>query len=187
MELSDADKRELLRLARESVRVAVLGKELPEFTTPREALRQPCGAFVTLLEGGQLRGCIGYTEAVKPLAQVVSEVAGKSAVDDPRFPPVALEEMDKIDLEISVLSPMERISDPSVIVVGKHGLLLENGYFRGLLLPQVAVEYRWDREAFLENTARKAGLPASAWKDPNTTLYAFTAEIIRERDFKEAE
>jgi AmmeMemoRadiSam system protein A len=185
VELNDAERRELLQIARESVRRAVLGEELPEPTTSSQRLLQFRGAFVTLLKDGQLRGCIGYTEAVKPLIQVVSEVAAKSAVDDPRFPPVDPEELDEIELEISVLSSMTKISDPNEIQVGKHGLLLENGYFRGLLLPQVAVEYHWDRNAFLENTARKAGLPPSAWKDPNTTLYTFSAEIIHERDYLE--
>jgi uncharacterized protein (TIGR00296 family) len=119
---------------------------------------------------------------VKPLAEVVSEVAAKAALDDPRFPPVSEEELTQIHLDISVLSPLERVLDVEKIEVGKHGLLLENGYFRGLLLPQVAVEYHWDRETFLQNTARKAGLPLDAWKDENTNLYSFTAEVFSEEE-----
>ena len=184
MRLSDADRREILRLARESVHRTVLGKEMPKPISTSAVLQEPCGAFVTLIERGQLRGCIGYTEAVRPLAEVVCEVAAKAAVDDPRFSPVGEEELMDIELEISVLSPLEKISSPEKIEVGKHGILLENGYFRGLLLPQVAVEYNWDREAFLENTARKAGLHPDAWKDSNSAIYTFTAEIVRERDFK---
>jgi AmmeMemoRadiSam system protein A len=184
MRLSDDEKRELLRIARKSVESVVRGHEVPIPKTGSQVLQQPCGAFVTITEHGHLRGCIGYTEAVKPLAEVVSEVAAKAALDDPRFPPVSEDELSKIQLDISVLSPLERVSQVEEVEVGKHGLLLENGYFRGLLLPQVAVEYNWDREAFLENTARKAGLPSDAWKDKNTILYRFTAVVFSEEQLK---
>ena len=186
MDLSDEDKRELLRVARRSIECAVRGEGIPIPETSSHVLQEPRGAFVTITEHGQLRGCIGYTEVVKPLAEVVSEVAAKAALDDPRFPPVSESELDEIELDISALSPLERISKVDDIEVGKHGLLLENGYFRGLLLPQVATEYRWDRETFLQNTARKAGLPLDAWKDKNTILYTFTADVFSERDFKSA-
>jgi AmmeMemoRadiSam system protein A len=184
MHLSDDEKRELLRIARKSVESVVRGHGLPIPRTASQALQEPCGAFVTITERGQLRGCIGYTEVVKPLAEVVSEVAAKAALDDPRFPPVSEDELGEIQLEISVLSPLERVSEVEKIEVGKHGLLLENGYFRGLLLPQVAVEYNWDRETFLQNTARKASLPSDAWKDKNTILYRFTAEVFSEEELK---
>ncbi len=184
MHLGDEEKRELLRIARKSIESIVRGQtiRLPEISS--SGLREPRGAFVTLSEHGQLRGCIGYTEAVKPLAEVVSEVAAKAAVDDPRFPPVSEDELSEIELDISVLSPLERISDLERIEVGTHGLLLENGYFRGLLLPQVATEYHWDRETFLENLARKAGLPPHGWKDKNSVLFTFTADVFSEREFK---
>jgi AmmeMemoRadiSam system protein A len=184
MHLSDDDKRELLRIARRSIERAVRGHGAAAAKTTSQVLQEPCGAFVTITERGQLRGCIGYTEVAIPLAEVVSEVAVKAALDDPRFPPVSEDELAEIHLDISVLSPLEKVSDVEKIEVGKHGLLLEHGYFRGLLLPQVATEYDWDREAFLQNTARKAGLPSDAWKDKNTTLYSFTAEVFSEEDLK---
>jgi AmmeMemoRadiSam system protein A len=184
MPLSDDEKRELLGIARRSVESVVRGHGVPITRTTSQVLQQPCGAFVTITELGQLRGCIGYTEVARPLAEVVSEVAAKAALDDPRFPPVSEDELEEIQLDISVLSPLEKVSEVEKIEVGKHGLLLEHGYFRGLLLPQVAVEYNWDRETFLQNTARKAGLPSDAWKDKNTSLYSFTAEVFSEKELK---
>jgi AmmeMemoRadiSam system protein A len=184
MELSDEDKRELLRIARRSIECTVRGLPLPVPNPTSDALRETRGAFVTLTEHGHLRGCIGYTEAMKPLADVVNEVAAKAAVEDPRFPPVSEEELNEIELDVSVLSPLQKVSDISTIEVGRHGLLLELGYFRGLLLPQVAVEYKWDREAFLENTSRKAGLPPDAWKERDAILYSFTAEVFSEKELK---
>lgn len=183
MHLSDDDRRELLRLARRSIEQVVLGHERTKPEPASEALQEPSGAFVTLSEEGQLRGCIGFTEAVRPLSEVVCEVAAKAAIDDPRFPPVSKGELDKIEVEVSVLSPLEKVSGIEGIEVGKHGILLEIGYFRGLLLPQVAIEHHWDRETFLENTARKAGLQPDAWKSRDSVIYTFTADVIRERDF----
>jgi AmmeMemoRadiSam system protein A len=184
MHLSDGDKRELLRIARRSIESVVRGRGVPIPKTTSQVFQEPCGAFVTITERGQLRGCIGYTEVAKPLAEVVSEVAAKAALDDPRFPPVSEDELEQISIDISVLSPLEKVSDLEKIEVGKHGLLLEHGYFRGLLLPQVALEYKWDRETFLQNTARKAGLPSDAWKDKNTTLFSFTAEVFSEEELR---
>ncbi len=184
MRLSKEDKKQLLQIARKSIEHAVHGQSLPEPEATSEALLKPCGAFVTLTQGKELRGCIGYTEAHKPLAETVREVAAKAALEDPRFPSLTKEELQQIDIEVSVLSPMKKIKDVNEIEPGKHGLMLVNGYFRGLLLPQVAAEYHWDRETFLEYTARKAGLPPEAWKDKNTTIYAFTAEIFGEKELK---
>ena len=144
-------------------------------------LDQPRGAFVTLHALGDLRGCIGYVESALPLARVVEEVAEKAAFEDPRFPPLTPEEYPAVEVEISVLSPLRQIASPVEVVVGSHGLLLEHGWHRGLLLPQVATEYGWDRTVFLENVARKAGLPATAWKDPSARIFIFTADIIREK------
>jgi AmmeMemoRadiSam system protein A len=145
------------------------------------ALDEPRGAFVTLHTLGDLRGCIGYVESALPLSRVVEEVAEKAAFEDPRFPPLTPEEYPAVEVEISVLSPLHQISSPEEIAVGSHGLLLEQGWHRGLLLPQVATEYGWDRMVFLENVARKAGLPAVAWKDPSTRIFIFAADIIREK------
>jgi len=154
----------------------------PELPVPEMAvLNEPRGAFVTLHALGDLRGCIGYVESALPLARVVEEVAEKAAFEDPRFPPLTPEEYPAVEVEISVLSPLRQIGSPGEIVVGSHGLLLEHGWHRGLLLPQVATEQGWDRTVFLENVARKAGLPATAWKDPSARIFIFTADIIREK------
>lgn len=180
MDLTDQDKQSLLHIARMSIERAVRGQDLPDVSATSETLKQPSGAFVTLSKQGELRGCIGYTDAHKPLAETVSEVAVKAALEDPRFAPVTDDELDDVVVEVSVLSPLQKISHIDEVEVGKHGLVVERGYCRGLLLPQVAEEYHWDREAFLKYTARKAGLPADAWKDAETVIYIFTAEIFRE-------
>lgn len=182
MGLTDVHKRTLLHIARMSIEHAVKGQQVPELGELAEVLRQPIGAFVTLNKRGELRGCIGYTEAHKQLAETVSEVALKAALEDPRFVPVTEQELDDVIVEISVLSPLRKISRIEEIEVGRHGLVLEKEYCRGLLLPQVAQENQWDREAFLNFTARKAGLPADAWKEAETCIYVFTAEIFREED-----
>lgn len=178
--LSDESKRVLLRIAREAIGGALGCRSGAETPTKDASLLTPCGAFVTLRIEGQLRGCIGYIESVLPLAEVVAEVAVKAALEDPRFPPLTRREFDNISIEISVLSPMERISDIEEIQVGVHGLLLELGSRRGLLLPQVATEYHWDRMTFLNSTARKAGLPENAWRSPDARIFRFSAEIVEE-------
>lgn len=150
-------------------------------TSGMAVLDEPRGAFVTLHAHGDLRGCIGYIESAMPLSRVVEEVAEKAAFEDPRFPPLTPGEYPVVQVEISVLSPLRQIVSPEEIVVGSHGLLLEHGWHRGLLLPQVATEYGWDRTIFLENVARKAGLPATAWKEPSARIFIFTADIIREQ------
>jgi hypothetical protein len=140
---------------------------------------------VTIREGGELRGCIGYIESPYPLARVVAEVAAKAATEDPRFLPLTQSDLARVTLEVSVLSPLRQIADVSEIQVGTHGLLLELGRYRGLLLPQVATEYGWDRETFLASTAKKAGLPGNAWKDPEARISVFSAEIISEQQENE--
>ena len=145
-----------------------------------ESLGRPGGAFVTVRRRGELRGCIGYIESSLPLTAVVAEVAEKAAFHDPRFPPLTAREAEEMVLEVSVLSPLTAVSSPEEIHVGQHGLVIEQGMTRGLLLPQVAVEYGWTREQLLEHTARKAGLPKDAWQDPSTALFVFTAEVVQE-------
>jgi AmmeMemoRadiSam system protein A len=174
------EKRELVAIARRAIGDALHGRS-PAVRVPTAGnLARPGGAFVTLRIDGNLRGCIGYIQAPIPLAEVVAEVSEKAALEDPRFSPLSLQEYEHVAIEVSVLSPLQRISDVDEIVVGKHGLLLELRHARGLLLPQVADEYGWDRETFLDNTARKAGLPRNAWKDPDAAIYVFTAEIVQE-------
>ncbi len=179
-------KRELLGIARSSI-AAALQQRPTRSTTPRESetsreLLQPSGAFVTIRINGDLRGCIGYMEPVLPLAEVVAEVAVKAALDDPRFPPLTREEFDRADLEISVLSQLRRVHAIEEVIVGTHGLMLEMGFGKGVLLPQVATEYGWNAEEFLEAVSRKSGLHKLAWKEPDARISVFTAEVIDEKE-----
>ena len=177
--LSPEEKCILLRTAREAIR-ARLACEIPSFPAPTPRLQGRCGAFVTLYRQGALRGCIGYVQPFKPLVETVREVAQSAAFADPRFPAVCRDELARLRIEISVLSPLRRETDPACIRVGSHGLLLRQGYRSGLLLPQVAVEYGWDRETFLDQTCRKAGLPAGAWRQEATTIETFSAVVFGE-------
>ncbi len=176
-EYSTDERRWLLRLAHLSIRAAVTGKTLiiPEATAH---LKEPRGAFVTLHENRQLRGCIGMIAAIAALDETVRRMAQAAALEDSRFQPVRADELDSLQLEISVLSPMFEIA-PENVVVGRHGLMISYGQQRGLLLPQVPVEWGWDRETFLAQTCRKAGLPMDQWKR-GAKLEAFTAEVFAE-------
>jgi AmmeMemoRadiSam system protein A len=135
-----------------------------------------------LKKSGQLRGCIGYIKAYKPLGETVQEMAIAAAFNDPRFPSLKSDELQQLTFEISVLSPFKRIKDVNEIEVGKHGLYIVRGYNSGLLLPQVAIEYKWDRETFLKETCHKAGLPLQAWMDEETEIYIFSAEYFGDTD-----
>jgi AmmeMemoRadiSam system protein A len=132
-------------------------------------------AFVTITREGELRGCIGYMNPIKPLAEAVAYCAASAATADPRFPPVIAEELPHLRLEISVLSPLRVIEDPALVQVGIHGLFISQGGRHGLLLPQVATEFGWDRETFLRQTCLKAGLPADAWKH-GAEIQVFTVD-----------
>jgi AmmeMemoRadiSam system protein A len=178
LQLTDAEKHRLLELARTALEEAVRFGRMSEVAEPAEALRTPCGAFVTLYKGRRLRGCIGHIEAFRPLYLTVRECARAAALDDPRFDPVTPAELPALRLEISILSPMLDVAPPQV-EVGRHGLLISRGAQRGLLLPQVAVEWNWDREQFLEETCLKAGLPADAWRH-GARIQAFTAQVLKE-------
>ncbi len=138
------------------------------------------GAFVTIEIDHRLRGCVGYIQSNEPLFDTVSKAAISAAMHDSRFSPLTKTELEHIELEISVLSPMSKVDDPGRIVPGEHGLMIESGYHHGLLLPQVATEYGWDRETFLEQTCVKAGLPKNAWERPESVIYAFTALVFNE-------
>ncbi len=185
MNLTDEEKLELLRIARQSITSVVNGRELPEVEPKTENLKTPCGAFVTITINDNLRGCIGYVEPIKSLAETVNEVAAKSALEDPRFPPVEPNEVDKLEIEISVLSTLELVKSVDEIKVGEHGIMIKRGWRRGLLLPQVAIEHNLTREEFLEHTCLKAGLYPDCWKEKGTEIYIFTAIIFKESDFKQ--
>jgi AmmeMemoRadiSam system protein B/AmmeMemoRadiSam system protein A len=177
--LQEEDKAELLSLAHASVECAVReNRAYQPAPTASPSLNQERGAFVTLHKAGQLRGCIGYTSVRKPLFQTVRDTAALAALRDPRFAPVTAAELSALDFEISVLSPLHHLLDPERIEVGRHGLLIKRGVHEGLLLPQVPVEQGWDRETFLAHTCQKAGLPADSWKDQDTDIFSFTAEVF---------
>jgi AmmeMemoRadiSam system protein A len=176
--LNEAEQSDLLRWARQALEEAVLHGRLSEIPVPSGPASEPCGAFVTLHKGGRLRGCIGYVEAHKPLFTTVRECAVAAGLRDPRFEPVTSKELSSLRLEISVLSPLADIA-PEQIEVGRHGLLISRGGQRGLLLPQVAVEWKWNRERFLAETCMKAGLPSDAWRY-GARIQAFTAQVFEE-------
>jgi AmmeMemoRadiSam system protein B/AmmeMemoRadiSam system protein A len=179
--LSDPEKSELLALARKSVEHAVTEKTAYEpAASADDALNQERGAFVTLKESGALRGCIGYTSAIKPLYLTVRDTATYAALQDPRFKPVSTSELTLLNYEISVLSPLRRVMDIQQIKIGQHGLLMKNGNSEGLLLPQVPVEEKWDRQKFLEETCAKAGMNFDCWKDEDTDIFSFTAVVFGE-------
>ena len=168
----------LLEVVKETIS-AKLNKREPVFEkNPSPVLKEKRGIFVTLKRDGRLRGCIGQLQPTGELFDVVREMARAAAFEDPRFQPVTLPEFDQLEVEISVLTPPKRIENPESVVVGTHGLFLKSGYRSGVLLPQVAVEQNWDRVQFLDATCRKAGLPKGCWKDNNTEIYIFRAQVF---------
>ena len=184
MIITEEDKRLLLSLARNSiaVRLATGERENDPIPLPTASLSIHCGAFVSLYVEGKLRGCIGHIRGEKPLVKTVAEMATAAAFHDPRFPPVTTAELEKLEYEISVLTPLRRISDVAEIKVGTHGIYMKSDSCAGLLLPQVATEWGWDRKTFLERTCIKAGLPEDAWKDEKTEIYIFSADVFSPED-----
>ena len=181
--LTSSEKRQLLEIARRSVESAVKEDKAHELPANLPAsLMKDRGAFVTLKENGELRGCIGYTVAMQPLAETVRDVAAFAALRDTRFRPVTASELPQLKYEVSVLSPLRRVSDVNQIKIGEHGLMIVKGRTRGLLLPQVAPEQHWDRNTLLDETAMKAGLPAKAWRDKDADLFLFTAVVFGETE-----
>jgi uncharacterized protein len=171
------ERRKLLSLARRAIAAHLAGHELRPPEKP-EAFRRKAGAFVTLkTKEGELRGCIGFIEPLYPLAETVARAAVAAASGDPRFPPVSEAELGQLEVDISVLGPTQPI-DPNDVRVGTHGLVIQRGGRRGLLLPQVPVEHGWDAERFLDHTCLKAGLPSGAWKEKGTQVLAFEAEVL---------
>ncbi len=180
------EQKELVDIASKSIRRTVRGEAAGR--PPRSksfdsesALSQPAGAFVSLYKKGELRGCLGVIVSETSLAETVSQLAGRSATEDPRFSPVTEDELNDIQVEISVLSPLREISAIDEIQIGKHGIFISAGMYRGLLLPQVAVKHHWSVNRFLEETCVKAGLPRDQWKHAETNIYIFSAEIIEQK------
>ena len=182
--LTREEKEYLMQIAKEAVYNRIRGKSYTPPPPPTEKLARPSGVFVTLKNRGVLRGCIGYVIPIKPLYIATAEVAGEAAVNDPRFSPVRPEEFDDLEFEISVLTPLEKVEDINEIEVGKHGLLIRAGYYQGVLLPQVPVEYGWDRYEFLDNTCLKAGLSPGCWKEPGVEIYKFSAYVFTDKDLR---
>ena len=184
-QLSAAEKRELLGLARRSVESAVIEhKPAPYQLAGSDQFTRQRGAFVTLRKHGDLRGCIGFTSPIKPLPLVVREVAAYAALEDRRFRPVTKAELPELEYEVSVLSPLRHVLDVKQIEVGRHGLVMLQGRREGLLLPQVAPEQGWGRDEFLRQTCIKAGLPPEAWRDHATDIFSFTALVFSDKDLK---
>jgi len=186
VELSKEQRVRLLRLARSVIEARLENSTVPvpdmggEFSEP--VFLERCGAFVTIHRKGRLRGCIGYIQGLKNIPDTIVDMAQSSAFRDPRFAPLRKEEFSDIDLEISVLSPIEPVRDIADITVGRDGLIISRGMNSGLLLPQVATEYGWDLETFLQHTCFKAGLPGDAWKNEGTKIEKFSAQVFSEKE-----
>ena len=184
--LTAGEEQTLLRVARFTLekwireRKAPTAKDLEAFPfTP--ALEQKTGVFVSIHKLGELRGCIGYVTGETTIRDSVIENTMNASSEDPRFPSVQISELDVVDLEISVMTPLIEVRDIETIQVGRDGLVVERGFHRGLLLPQVAKEWGWDKYEFLEQTCRKAGLPADAYQKKDTRIFCFQAQVFGEK------
>ena len=178
---SEADRQRLLQVARDAISAHVNGVAALDVSASGNLARAG-GAFVSIHHRGELRGCIGHIEADRSLLNVVCECAVAACSADPRFPPVGVAELAGLEIEVSLLGPLQWVASPDDIEVGRHGLVVEQNGQRGLLLPQVATEWRWDRETFLAHTCHKAGLPRDAWKQ-GAKLWRFEAEVFGESSF----
>lgn len=179
-ELTDEEKQYLKELVVQSITYGLnpSGGPFGPPEPPTDKLKEHLGAFVTLKIRGRLRGCIGNVQGSGELFRTVWNMAQSAAFQDPRFPPLSEEEFAQVEYEISILSPIEVCPDPEKVEVGRHGLIMSRGGRSGLLLPQVPVEWNWDRETFLAQTCTKAGLPRTAWKEPDTTIFWFEAVVF---------
>lgn len=177
--LTDRDRCRLLEIARSAVVAHLGGLSAPSPEARDETLLEPAAAFVTLRAGRALRGCIGSVTATRSLFDTVVGCAVAGATEDPRFPPLDAQELAAVTFEISVLGSFEPITGPHEIETGRHGVVVERGAHRGLLLPQVAVEWEWDGETFLGQTCRKAGLELDAWRS-DVRIFRFEAEVFGE-------
>lgn len=176
--LNATEEKILLDIARTSIESHVCNNTICVIPREERRLNFKHGCFVTIRQHGKLRGCIGNFQSELPLFKEVSEIAIASASNDPRFYPLKMQDLDSISLQISVLSPLIKIDEIEEIVIGTHGIYLERGHYRGVLLPQVAIENKWNRTTFLNQTCIKAGLPATAWQDKNADIYIFSAQIF---------
>jgi len=179
--VGNREKKLLLEVARRAVSAAVEGREFPGQVPEIANVRNLGGAFATLHRRGRLRGCVGKITSNESLVETVAHCAKAAALEDPRFDRVRPDELDDIEIELSLLSRLEPIA-PQQIEAGKHGLMVSRGGQRGVLLPQVATQFRWSGQRLLEETCVKAGLERDAWKEPGTQVQAFTAEIFSESD-----
>jgi AmmeMemoRadiSam system protein A len=178
--LTKKEQKELLKIARETIGGFIATGKVPMVERVSAGLHDQNGCFVTIKQRGQLRGCIGNFISEKPLYNLVQEMAVSAATHDPRFYPMKDQDLADFDLEISVLSPLEQVASVEEIVVGKHGLFIVKNSSRGVLLPQVATEYGWDRDMFLKHTCLKAGLPENAW-EKDCEIYVFSAQVFGEK------
>ena len=179
--MNDAQKQTLLKVARDTVEAVIKGEptEAPQSDDPE--LNAPCGCFVTLKNQGRLRGCIGNFTSEGPLIELVVQMAKASATSDPRFfaDPITAGELGQLDVEISVLSPLQRTDEPLSLRLGVDGIYIKKGRASGCFLPQVATETGWSKEEFLSYCcAHKAGFAADAWREPETEVYLFTADVF---------
>ena len=182
--LNPEQRKKLLEIARSTIERALLGHRAEtDDAELDESLKAPSGVFVTLrTHAGDLRGCIGSLHPVAPLYQAVSSNAINAAFRDPRFHPLKADEIGAIEIEISVMGPIESVGNTEEIVVGRDGLIVSRGRDAGLLLPQVATEYGWDRETFLRQTCVKAGLPPDTWRAGDCHIEKFSAEVFGEEE-----
>lgn len=177
-EFSAEERTQLLQLAHESILSALEDREIP-LDPPTPHFAEPRGAFTTLYLHDRLRGCVGYVLPISPVYRAVADTARAAAFEDNRFYPVTLDEAAQLKIELSILSPPQPIA-PEDIEIGRHGLLISMHGYRGLLLPQVPIEHHWDRETFLDQTCRKAGLAPDAWRK-GAIIEGFTAEVFGEK------
>ncbi|HYK05079.1 MAG TPA: AmmeMemoRadiSam system protein A [Thermoanaerobaculia bacterium] len=180
--LTQEQRTQLLRIARQSIEAALDGRRAEvDAAQLDDVLRRPSGAFVSLhTKDGALRGCIGSIQPVAPLCQAIVSSAVNAAFRDPRFHPLRKDELGNVEIEISVMSPIGPVSNVEEIEVGRDGLIISRGSRIGLLLPQVATEYGWDRETFLRQTCVKAGLPPDSWQSDDCRIEKFSAEVFSE-------
>jgi AmmeMemoRadiSam system protein A len=177
LHFTDQERALMKEMVKETIESKLFGKKEKRHQVPAK-MREKLGAFVCLKTHGQLKGCIGHIRGLLPLDETVREMAKQAAFYDPRFAPLDASEWKATEIEISVLTPMRKIEKIEEIEVGVHGLYIEKGLDTGLLLPQVAVEYGWDRETFLQNACMKAGLPKDAWNSKGINIYIFSADVF---------